>query len=391
MLRLDRLFISACTAAALAAVMACSEQPVAPKTPQADADRHASRHASRAVGGVYTMTNAASGNSVVAFRRAADGSLSPIGTFATGGRGVGGTVDPLQSQYSVLLDDGHRTLFVVNAGSNDVSAFRVADDASLRLTSRVPSHGTRPVSLAVRGKLLYVLNAGDNSVSGLRVTGHGALIPIPHSTHSLSTGAAGASTIHFSSEGGVLIVTERDANRIETFAVRPNGRLEDPVVTPSHGATPFGFDVTPENQPIISEAAGAAPDGAASSYAITETGSLSVITGSLDTGGRAACWLILTADGHFGFVANSASNAIASLGVAGDGSLALLDARAASTGAGTVPIDLDLAGGDRNLYVLEGGSGKIATFDVGAGGTLSADAVTSAGAAASGLQGVAAF
>lgn len=391
MLRFDRLFISACTAAALAAVMACTEQPVAPKTPQAAVDRHASRPASRVVGGVYTMTNAASGNAVVAFSRAADGSLSPIGTFATGGRGVGGTVDPLQSQYSVLLDDDHRTLFVVDAGSNDVSAFRVAEDASLQLTSRVPSHGTRPVSLAVRGKLLYVLNAGDNSVSGLRVTGIGALVPIPHSTRSLSTGAAGASTIHFSADGGLLIVTERDANRIETFAVRPNGRLEDPVVTPSNGATPFGFDVTPRNQPIISEAAGAAPDGAASSYAMTDTGLLSVITGSLDTGGRAACWLILTADGHVGFVVNSGSNAIASLGVAGDGSLTLLDAQAASTGAGTAPIDLDLAGGDRNLYVLEGGSGKIATFDVGAGGTLSAHEVTSAGAPASGLQGVAAF
>ena len=105
----------------------------------------------------------------------------------------------------------------------------------------------------------------------------------------------------------------------------------------------------------------------------------------------AACWVLLTADGHIAFVVNSASNAIASMGVADDGSLTLLNAQAASTGTGTIPIDLDFAAGDRFLYVLEGGSGDIATFDVGAGGTLSAQQVTPAGEAASGLQGIAAF
>jgi 6-phosphogluconolactonase (cycloisomerase 2 family) len=390
--RLGHLFISACAAAALAAGMACTDQPVAPKISSSAAEGRAASTS----GGVYTMTNATSGNSIVAFSRDADGSLSRVGEFPTGGLGTGGTVDPLQSQYSILLDDGengdgHRTLLVVNAGSNDVSAFQVADDASLRLVGRVASGGTLPVSLAIQRNLLYVLNAGDNSVSGFRVTGKGSLVPIPNSTRSLSAGAAGASTIHFSADGDFLIVTERDANRLETFTVQPNGRLDDPVVTPSNGAVPFGFDVTPSDIPVVSEAAGAAPDGAVSSYAITPTGALSVITGSLDAEGVAACWVLLTADGHIAFVVTSGSNTIASIGVADDGSLALLNAQAASTGTGTAPIDLDLAAGDRFLYVLEGGSGNIAAFDVGAGGTLSALPVTPAGAAASGLQGMAAF
>jgi 6-phosphogluconolactonase (cycloisomerase 2 family) len=173
--------------------------------------------------------------------------------------------------------------------------------------------------------------------------------------------------------------------------VQPNGRLGDPVVSPSSGAVPFGFDVTPSNIPIVSEAAGAPPDGAVSSYAITPTGALSVITGSLDAGGMAACWLLLTADGHIGFVVNSASNSIATIGVADDGSLTLLNAQAAFTGTGTIPIDLDFAAGDRFLYVLEGGSGDIATFDVGAGGTLSAQPVTPVGTGGTSLQGIAAF
>ena len=37
------------------------------------------------VGGVYTMSNAASGNAVIAYRRDANGSLTHIGDFSTGG------------------------------------------------------------------------------------------------------------------------------------------------------------------------------------------------------------------------------------------------------------------------------------------------------------------
>ena len=44
-------------------------------------------------GAVYTLTNAADGTTVSAFHRGADGGLTRIGGFATGGLGVGGTVD----------------------------------------------------------------------------------------------------------------------------------------------------------------------------------------------------------------------------------------------------------------------------------------------------------
>src|SRR5215467_8510890 len=63
----------------------------------------------------------AGGNAVVAFARAGDGSLTFAGTFGTGGNGIGGTTDPLASQYSLILDgEDAKLLFVVNAGSNTV-------------------------------------------------------------------------------------------------------------------------------------------------------------------------------------------------------------------------------------------------------------------------------
>ena len=38
---------------------------------------------------VYTMTNSAGGNEVLAFHRAANGELTPAGAFSTGGLGTG--------------------------------------------------------------------------------------------------------------------------------------------------------------------------------------------------------------------------------------------------------------------------------------------------------------
>ena len=60
-----------------------------------------------AAGFVYTETNASGGNTVVAYTRAGDGSLTVIGSFATGGLGSGGG---LGSQGAVTLAGDGRWL-----------------------------------------------------------------------------------------------------------------------------------------------------------------------------------------------------------------------------------------------------------------------------------------
>jgi 6-phosphogluconolactonase len=376
------------------ALAACADQSTQPDVPL-PADARSSGPGASEAGAVYTTTNGASANAVIAFRRAADGALTSLGAFPTGGQGIGGGVDPLTSQYAVILNDDDRLLFTVNAGSDDVTSFRVADDGSLALTDRRSSGGDRPVSLAAHGHFLYVLNAGDNAVTGLRVNPQGKLLAIPGATRALAAGASGASTIHFSADGAELIVTERLSNRIETLAVGADGRLGAPVVTASSGATPFGFDVTTAGVAVVSEAGGTAataPNGSVSSYRTGAGGSLELVTGSISTGGMAPCWVIATTDGRFAFVANSASNAIASVGVGGNGSLTLLDAAAATTAAGATPIDIDLSTGDRFLYALEAGAGTVGVFVVGSGGSLTVGtAVPTGQSGSSGLQGIAAF
>src|ERR1700712_5159317 len=89
-------------------------------------------------GTVYTESNAAA-NAVQAFDQAPDGTLTPAGVTLTGGAGSGAA--GLGSQGALALD--HEWLLAVNAGSNDVSAFRIRH-GRLVLVDRVPSRGPTP-------------------------------------------------------------------------------------------------------------------------------------------------------------------------------------------------------------------------------------------------------
>jgi len=341
-----------------------------------------------AAGAVYTLTNGATGNAVIAFTRAPGGALTPLATYATGGRGIGGTIDPLQSQYAVLLDENHDALFAVNAGSNEVSSFRVDESGALDLAGTVSSGGQTPISVAEHGHLLYVLNTGDNTVSGFRVAGNARLVALANSTRSLASGANGAAAVRFTPDGRFLIVSERVSNRLQTFPVAPDGRLGEPVVSAASGGASFGFDITARDQPIVSET-----QGSLTSYALnTETAALTPITASIPTGGKAACWVTITADGAFAYTTNAGSNFLSGFAVDASGHLTALTAngRTGESGAGATPIDLDHVG-TRFLYVLDAGRGTIGLFAIGSNGSLSAGTDAPAGAPASGLQGLAAY
>ena len=336
-------------------------------------------------GAVYTLTNATDGNRVIAFHRAADGSLSRIGAFATGGLGVGGTVDPLTSQFAVVLSASHGALFAVNAGSNQLSSFRVERDGNLALASVVPSGGQRPISIAVHERLLYVLNTSDNSLAGYRVARDARLIPLPQSRRSLAAGAEGAAAVRFTPDGRQLVVSERVSNRLEVFPVEENGRLSEPVVSQASGGASFGFDITSRNQPIVSET-----QGSVTSYALSGSGTLTPITSSISTGGTAPCWVIITSDGRFAYATNTGTSSIAEFSVAPDGRLTALAESPTLVGAGAIPLDLDQVGG-RLLYTLETGKGAIGGFLIGTDGRLTALVDVPVGAPSSGFQGIAAF
>src|SRR2546430_17572998 len=92
---------------------------------------------------VYVQTNDAERNEIVAFDRAGDGRLTPLGRYETGGRGTG--VPHLASQSSVVLSDDGAWLLVANAGSDELSLFAVEMDRP-RLAGPIASGGNPPTS-----------------------------------------------------------------------------------------------------------------------------------------------------------------------------------------------------------------------------------------------------
>jgi 6-phosphogluconolactonase (cycloisomerase 2 family) len=317
----------------------------------------------RADGAVYTMTNAAAGNAIVMYSRSADGTLSDPESFPTGGTGNGAG---LGSQGALVLAGGH-WLVAANAGSNDVTVFE-AGRSGLTVTDRQASGGVMPISIAVSRNVVFVLNAGGTAnITGFRLTPRGRLVPINGSTRVLP-GAAPAQ-VSFAEQGQILVVTEKDSNTITLYKFEEDGMLEGPFTHDSAGQTPFGFEVSKSDLLIVSEAAGGAPGGSTiSSYELDDDGTLRTITAALPTGQTAACWVAVTHNGKYAYVANTGSSNISSLAVGRNGALRLLAAIAGETPPGTPAIDLAFSAGSRYLYALAGNT--ISVFRVSAKGAL---------------------
>src|SRR4051794_5454822 len=163
---------------------------------------------------VYTLSNATAGNQVLAFSRAADGSLVQSGAYATTGLG---TSAGLGSQNAVIVTADRKYLLAVNAGSNSVSAFRFRLNGP-KLLNTVPSGGQTPISVTAHDGAVYVLNAGSLNIAGYTLGRHGLSVLVD-SVHSLSPAAAGPAQVSFDPTGSALIVSEKTSNSFDVFSV----------------------------------------------------------------------------------------------------------------------------------------------------------------------------
>ncbi len=370
------------SAAFLTALSACSTDNNGTTAPNATLNARAAASTGSSLAGndnggaVYVLSNNATANAVLVYPRRSDGTLGVASSVPTGGRGTGGG---LGNQYGLVLSEEGDMLFGVDAGSNEISSFRI-DDGSPRQVDRVLSGGSQPVSIAVHGNLLYVLNDGVTAnISGFRVSGRGGLTPIPASIRGRSApaGAVDGAEIKFSPDGRTLVVTEKAANLIVTYPVLANGRTGDPTVHPSSGATPFGFDFTDRGTLVVSEAVGgAAGASTVSSWNVDRRSALNLVTASLANGGSAVCWIVVSSDGQTAYAANTGSSTVSTFNIASSGVLSLTAAVAGATGVGSTPSDLGLSSGDRFLYVRSGATNSIIVFATGPNGVLTPVATT---------------
>lgn len=319
-------------------------------------------------GAAYTASNSSSGNEVFAYKRSRSGQLAFVQAFPTGGTG---NDDPaaLGNQGGVILSQDGSWLLVVNPGSNDVSVFRVAQNSGLSLTDTEPSNGELPVSVTMHGNLVYVLNGGgDGNISGYTIDATGNLTPLAGSVQPLSGMTLPApAQIQFTPAGDSLVVTEKNTNLIDTYAVDGSGVAGAPVINASAGETPFGFDFSQQGFLIVSEAFGGLPDiGAVSNYLLNGDGELEVVDASEPTHETAPCWIVTTESGRFTYTTNTGSGTITGFRIDRSGQLIALDSDGitAETGLDSLPTDEALSDGSRFLYALNSGTHEIIGFRV---------------------------
>ena len=345
-------------------------------------------------GAVFVMTNAADRNEIIAFKRNADGSLQEGHKFSTGGRGSGGLIDPLGSQGSLTLTQDHSFLLAVNAGSGDISVFRV-HGAMLSLTDRVPCGGSEPVAIAQHGDLVYVVNAGGSSnATGFRLEQNGRLKPIPDSIAFLTTSNSGAASLSFSPDGHFLLVTEKITNHIDGFHIQTDGTLGPIVVNPSLGPGAFAVLFAPNGAALVSETGPAGGHNAAaiSSYAVLPNATLSAISTSVPTLGAASCWQAVTPDGRFVYTANTGSSTISGFAIAANGALTPLGGTIVATlPGGSLDLDSAISTDGRFLYTLDSGTGTVSIFGINQDGTLTSLGEAGGLSASAGFQGLAAM
>jgi hypothetical protein len=327
------------------------------------------------VGHVYVNDNTAGTNTIGAFDRHADGSLTPEpgSPFVAGGVGTGGG---LPSQGAIQITAGGRYLLAVDARSNQISVLRIHRDGSISLVPGgvVSSGGLLPDSIAVHGSLVYVANsgAGGSNYTGFRLGFFGQLRPIPGSTVALAAGAAPADVL-FNSTGTKLAGTEVGPSVIDSFAVGFDGRLTAAPGSPfaAQGLGPFGSEFRPTNpdQLFVSNAHNVgAGTGTISAYTDSRDGTLTSIGASPFADDQTApCWIEVTHDGQFLFTVNTGSGEISRFSIAPDGSLTLLGSTPVGQTGGVGAVDARLSPDGQFLYVDESRIGKVGAFAVNGG------------------------
>jgi 6-phosphogluconolactonase (cycloisomerase 2 family) len=320
---------------------------------------------------VFVQTNDPAGNSIAAYARNQNGTLTYVATYATGGKGgraAGAAVDPLASQSSLVYDNEHHLLLAPNAGSNTVSVFKVRGDR-LRLEQIVASGGPFPASIAVRDNLAFVLDAGlAGYVQGYRIAG-GKLHPIAGSQRSLGLANSNPpaflkspAQVGFTPDGRDLVITLKTSNggSVDVFGVSDDGQLSSAPTATSLGGVPFAFVFDPDGRLVIVNAA----FGNLSTFTINNQGRLSSVSAGASDGQIAACW-VTAVDGNY-YAANTGSGSLSQFTIDEDGTVALQKSQAA-TG---IPGATDMAASGHFLYVQSGGSGSVKAFSVNEDGSL---------------------
>jgi 6-phosphogluconolactonase len=329
---------------------------------------------SRVVGHVYVNDNTAGVNTIAAFNRRANGSLTPMpgSPFSIGGVGTGASTG---SQGALQVTADGRYLIAVDAGSNQISVVGIKRGGGLTppIGGPVSSAGIEPVSVAVHGSLVYVANAGvgGSNYTGFVLSGEGRLRPLAGSTVSLPDGSQPGDVL-FNPTGTNLAGTRVGTSLIDSFRVRHDGRLAAAPGSPfpAQGPGPFGseFRPTDSSELYVSNAHGGPNVGTVSAFRVSKIGELSSIGSSPYPDRQTApCWVEISYDGRYLFTVNTAVPSISRYSIDRHGRLVLIGSTPFNDPTGLSPFDARLAPKGGSLWVVDSGAKAVSAFAVHGG------------------------
>jgi len=372
-------------------------------------------------GAVFVATNANNtrdrtqpANEVVMYNRSVNGALTLVGRYKTGGQGSGPSVrlagDGLGSSHSVQLSMWKKFLFVTNAGSDNVSVFRVST-TGLKLVDLEPT-AHFPNSITQFNDRVYVLGgAGDGSISGYEFnTSTGDLSPLSDSTRKLNANQnavrpdvmSNPSQVSFTPDGKQLVVSIKDGpaagvisglkptgpGRLLVFNLDNTGRPIGSFRQTNLGNRgPFGFSFDSKGNLLTTHFVGGptvrgptgslTPSSSVSSFRLNSDGSLTAITGNLPNTQLDSCWL--ENNGTYAYSANYGSSTISSYLIGANGNLTLLKAVAGFAAdrpggnfqpQGATPVDIRISPNGKFCYDVLPGSGAIGGWRINSDGSL---------------------
>lgn len=276
---------------------------------------------------VYINANIVGGNAVLAYDIQADGSLKALSRspFATSGHGfydpsfVLGPFD-VDQEMAISRD----VLYAVNAGSNDISAFRIAEDGSLSPLASQPfsSGGSTPVSIGVHDRYLVTVNsaqdpaqADDGSVPSLTASAiqfDGGLRLLNRTPSPLAADAQPSQALTADTGPFVFNAEFPGGGHLNAFFQRPNGKLvqTDSVMLPLEANNvqplPLGLWANPLAPYLYVGFVNTSEVGV---YAVSEAGKLQFVHKASNSG-VAVCWLRVSSDGKFLYTSNTGDNSM---------------------------------------------------------------------------------
>ena len=308
--------------------------------------------------------------------------------------GIGSSPSSAGTQpYSVAVDPSGKFAYVANYFTNDVSAYTI--DAGTGALTRIDCGGgagcngqnflagTNPFSITVDplGRFVYVINFGTNDVSAYTIDAStGALTQIDCgggiacNGSDFKAGTNPVSVVVYPSGQYAYVANNGDSN-VEQYTIGADGSLApmSPATVPT-GASPSAVTVDPLGRFVYVTNFGT---NDVSAYTIDAgTGALTPIDADSGTGGiqnfpagAGPIGLTLDPGGQLAYVTNYTDNNISQYSIGAGGNLTPIGSGTVSAGTNPNSVTVDPSG--KYAYVVNKGSGTVSQYKMGSSGGLS--------------------